>query len=250
VIETEGWLAQVPFEALLDSQGRYLVERTSVVRSLGLSADATPREDTPITSNLRALIVGSAASSQFEGLVPLPGVAAEAEGVARNFHSSLVLQGPDATVTNIERELPGAAVFHFTGHSLARVNGAALLLRIDNGQKGTSSVLGAERFRRFDLHGLQLGVLSACNTASRNDASRGFGSIAEALQRAGVPHVVASQWAVDAVATRAFVGDFYRSALSGQPVSQAVRQAAQNMMADPRTAHPYYWSAFSAYGRP
>jgi CHAT domain-containing protein len=68
--------------------------------------------------------------------------------------------------------------------------------------------------------------------------------------RAGVPHVVASRWAVDSVEARAFVEDFYRNALSGQPVSDAIRLSSRKMLSDPRTAHPYYWSAFAAYGRP
>jgi CHAT domain-containing protein len=97
---------------------------------------------------------------------------------------------------------------------------------------------------------MQLAVLSTCSTESGSDGSRGFNSIAEALQRSGVPHVVASRWAVDSVETRAFIESFYRNALSGQPVSSALRQTGRNMLANPRTAHPYYWAALSAYGRP
>jgi CHAT domain-containing protein len=35
VIEAEGWLARVPFEALLDENDRYLIERAPIVHSLG-----------------------------------------------------------------------------------------------------------------------------------------------------------------------------------------------------------------------
>jgi len=66
----------------------------------------------------------------------------------------------------------------------------------------------------------------------------------------GTQVVVASRWSVDSVAARGFVDDFYRNALSGQSVSESVRLTAQRMLADPRTSHPYYWSAFAAYGRP
>ena len=120
----------------------------------------------------------------------------------------------------------------------------------DRPQKGALALLNADRLRRLDLRNMQLAVLSTCNTEADKDGSRGFNSIAAALQRAGVPHVVASRWAVDSVVTRAFIENFYRQALSGQPVSEAIRQASRTMMADRRTSHPYYWSAFSAYGRP
>jgi CHAT domain-containing protein len=110
--------------------------------------------------------------------------------------------------------------------------------------------MDANAVRQLHLTNLQLAVLSACSTASGSGGSSGFESLADAFLRAGVPHVVASRWAVDSVETRGFVEDFYHNALSGQPVSEALRQTARKMMANPRTAHPYYWSAFSAFGRP
>ena len=250
VIEANGWLARVPFESLLDSSGHYLIERAPIVHSLGRTTDASLHEDMPMTRDLNALIVASAASPQTEGLIPLPDVVAEAEAVARDFHSPAVLKGSEATLGAIEASLPAAAVFHFTGHSVARPTGAALLLEAGKQPKNALGLLSADRFRRLDLRNLQLAVLSTCNTASGSDGSRGFSRIAESLERAGVPHVVASRWAVDSVETRKFIETFYRNALSGQPVSEAIRETSRSMMSDPRTAHPYYWSAFSAYGRP
>ena len=108
--------------------------------------------------------------------------------------------------------------------------------------------MGAAAVPRLRLQSLQLAVLSACSTASGDGGSGGFESITDAFLRAGVPHVVASRWAVEE--TRGFVEDFYRNVLSGQTVSEAVRIASRNMLANPRTSHPYFWSAFAAYGRP
>jgi CHAT domain-containing protein len=124
-----------------------------------------------------------------------------------------------------------------------------LLLERD-GKANAPRLLDAAALRQLRLQRLQLAVLSACSTASGSGGSNGFNSVTDALLRAGVPHVVASRWAVDSVETRGFVEDFYHNALSGQPVSGALRQTALKMLANPRTAHPYYWSAFSAYGRP
>ena len=114
----------------------------------------------------------------------------------------------------------------------------------------TPLVLDADAFRRLKLTSMRLAVLSACSTASRSGGSRGFNNVTEALLRAGVPHVVASRWTVDSVEARAFVEDFYRNALSGQSVSDAIRLTSRKMLSNTRTAHPYYWSAFAAYGRP
>jgi len=251
VIEADGWLAQIPFEALLDSEGHYLIERAPIVHSLGQAADASLREDVPISPDLKALIVGSSSSLQAADLVPLPDVLAEVEAVSRDFRSSAVLRESEATLAAVETRIPAAVVFHFTGHSMVRPNGgAALMLRMAGSQKSTPGLLGAERFRRLDLRNLQLAVLSTCNTEKGTDGSRGFNGIAEALQRSGVPHIIGSRWAVDSGRTQQFVEVFYRNALSGMPVAAALRQTSRAMMSDPGTSHPYYWSAFSAYGRP
>jgi len=250
VIEAEGWMARVPFEALLDSNGHYLIERASIVHSLGQDSQARLRSDNGISADMPALVLGSTASSAADGLIPLPDVAEEADTVAGGFHSPRVLKGGEATLGAIRSDLPGAAVFHFAGHSLAAPQRTGLLLESGAGKMNTPRLMDANVVRRLHLQNLQLAVLSACSTASAGTGSNGFDSVTDALLRAGVPHVVASRWAVDSTETRGFVQDFYRNALSGQSVSEAIRLTSRNMLANPRTSHPYYWSAFAAYGRP
>jgi CHAT domain-containing protein len=229
------------------------------VHSLGHDFEARLRNDNdnndnhdagPISARMPLLVVASAASSQEEGLPPLTGVAEEADAVASGFHSPRVLKGSEATLGAVKEDLPSAAVFHFAGHSLVTPDRSGLLL--ENANSGsrteTPSLLDAAAVRKLNVGNMELAFLSACNTESGAGSSGGFNSVTEALLRAGVPHVVASRWEV--VETRAFIDDFYRNALSGQLVSEAIRGASRNMLADPRTAHPYYWSAFAAYGRP
>ena len=248
VIEADGWLARVPFEALIDANDRYLIEHAPIVHSNGQPSQPSLHNDTRISADLPALVVGSTASSSADELIPLPGVAAEADTVASGFHSVRVLKGDEATLSAVQSQLPGAAVFHFAGHSLAAPAGSGLMLEGPEGKAKASRLMGAAAVQRLRLQSLQLAVLSACSTASGDDGSGGFESITDAFLRAGVPHVVASRWAVEE--TRGFAEDFYRNVLSGQTVSEAVRIASRNMLANPRTSHPYYWSAFAAYGRP
>jgi CHAT domain-containing protein len=262
VIEADGWLARVPFEALVDAQNHYLIERWPVVHSLGQDSEAGLRNSNDngdsgkISARMPALVVASAASSQKEGLPPLSNVAEEADAVASGFHSPRVLKGSEATLLTVKEDLPSAVVFHFAGHSLFTPDRSGLLLQNANANANSDagqrteipSLLDAASVRKLNLRNMHLAVLSACNTESGAGSSGGFNSITETLLRAGVPHVVATRWEV--VETRAFIDNFYRSALSGQLVSESIRTASRNMLADPRTAHPYYWSAFAAYGRP
>jgi len=249
VIEAEGWLAQVPFEALLDAKGRYLVERTPIVHSLGGESQARLRGDTAISPDLSALVVGSVATSSADGLIPLPDIAAETDIVASGFHSARVLKAREATLSAIQSELPRARVFHFTGHALAVRGRTGLLLEAPE-TNDLPLLMDASIVRKIRLQGLRLAVLSACSTASGSGGSSGFESVTDAFLRAGVPHVVASRWAVDSTETQAFVRDFYRNALSGETVPDAIRLAASNMLARRDTSHPYYWTAFAAYGQP
>jgi len=248
VIETEGWPSQVPFEALLDSGGRYLIERSPIVYSRGQYSDVMMRGGAPFSPNLPALVVGSEASSQVEELRPIPGIASEADAVASEFQHPRVLKGRDATLAAVRNELPKAAVFHFAGHSLATANRSGLMLEGEDRAK-KPALLEAQMLQPLRLQAMQLAVLSACTTGHGASGSRGFSSITDALLRAGVPHVVASRWAVDSE-TRSFSEDFYGNLLAGQPVASAIQLTSRRMLSNPRTVHPYYWSAFAAYGRP
>jgi CHAT domain-containing protein len=110
--------------------------------------------------------------------------------------------------------------------------------------------LDAKAVRSLDLQKMQLALLAACSTDAGVDGSRGLDSVAQALQTSGVPHVVASRWAVDSVEARVFASGFYNAVFSGEQVSGATRLMSQRMMSNPQTAHPFYWAAFAAYGRP
>lgn len=250
IIETDGVLAQVPFEALLDGNGRYLIERWPMVYSLGRASDAGLQDAGSITPNSPALVVGSTASSPADGLIPLPDITAETDRVARWFPGARVLRGKDATLSAVKDEIPAAALFHFAGHSLLTPDRAGLMLAAADGTNDLPQLLDANVLGRVKLPNLQLVVLSACSTASGSGGSGGFSSVVEALLRAGVPHVVASRWAVDSIQARALVEEFYRSVLSGQSAADAIRSNSRKMLSDPRTVHPYYWSAFASYGRP
>src|ERR1019366_8334214 len=121
----------------------YLVEGAPMVHSLGQDSQARLRSDTAISADLPALVVGSTASYPADGLIPLPDVAAEADAVASGFHSVRVLKGGEATLSAVRSGLPGAAVFHFPGHSLATPERTGLMLEAGDGQASAPRMLDA-----------------------------------------------------------------------------------------------------------
>jgi CHAT domain-containing protein len=250
VIETEGFLARLPFEALMGASGHYLIEREPIVHSPGLYAEARMHSETAISRDLPALVVGSDASSPETGVFSASNVLAGADTIAKDFHLPRLLEGPQATLGAITKAMPLAAVFHFAGHAVTISDDTGLLIEDKNARTGAPVLLDANAVRHLNLRNMQLAVLAACSTDSGESGSRGFDSVAQALQTSGVPHVVATRWAVDSVEAAIFADSFYSDVLAGLPVSAATRRTSQKMLSDPRTAHPYHWAAFAAYGRP
>jgi hypothetical protein len=61
--------------------------------------------------------------------------------------------------------------------------------------------------------------------------------------------VVASRWNVDSQATSRMVACFYKQLLAGASVAESLRSAGESIRETAGWSHPYYWAAFSAFGR-
>jgi len=96
-------------------------------------------------------------------------------------------------------------------------------------------------------------VLSACNTAAAGGGRFGGGALeglADAFFNAGARAVLASHWEVPSTATAALMtGVFQRFGRDGnRGLAEALRQSQLELIRDPKTAHPYYWAAFTLIG--
>jgi CHAT domain-containing protein len=54
---------------------------------------------------------------------------------------------------------------------------------------------------------------------------------------------------VDSQASSDLMHDFYTYLLRGKPATDALKEAEHDLRSKPGTAHPYYWAAFSIFGR-
>ena len=256
VIEPDTGMAGVPFQALVDGRGQYLGERFPVVFSLGLGFTQQLRNEPRILASQRALVVGApAATGELATRVaPLPDAAREAREIASRFHNATLLLGAQATLEAVERDLPGAEVFHFSGHSLASATHSGLLLASNENpqaeQDSSSAIFDVTRLRPNQLGRCELVVFSSCSTMRivQQGAVDPKGLVRGFL-RAGVPHVVASRWNVDSAGTTTFMSAFYSALLGGGTVSAAIQAAATQIRNSPGMNHPYYWAAFSSFGR-
>lgn len=108
---------------------------------------------------------------------------------------------------------------------------------------------------RLPLSGVDLAVLSACRTNVGADiVGEGVFALSRGFHAAGVQRVVGTQWDVADRSTAILVGNFFRGISTaerrGRPVEyvEALRRARQQLRAQTRWAHPYYWAPFVLTG--
>lgn len=248
VFELDGALSDVPFEALVDRQGRYLAERAVIVVSPGLYQTLRLRPVSPISADAPALVV-SVSAPPAKGFAASVDTEQEAEDVSTLFRSAVWLKGRAATVSAIDGALRSAHVFHFAGHAVALPERNGLLLAERDNLTEQARLLNAEDTDPSTLRNLQLAVLSACSTGRflRPGAS-GTESLSQFLIRAGVPHVIASRWNVDSPTTALFMKQFYGQLLKGEDVGSSLHGAELALAAEVPFTHPYYWAPFELKG--
>ena len=119
------------------------------------------------------------------------------------------------------------------------------------GRSGESDdgILTAAEAAHLDLHGTELVVLSACETAlGQIELGEGVYGLRRALVLAGAQAQLVSLWKVADAQTQELMVDYYTRLLNGEGRSAALREAQKAMIANPATRHPYYWAAFVPIG--
>lgn len=127
--------------------------------------------------------------------------------------------------------------------------------RADGDETGVSDgILTAEEIVATDLRGVELAVLSACDTG-RGAVTVGEGvfGLRRALEIAGVRTAVMSLWPVPDRQARRWMVDFYRArVLESATARDAARRASMTLLSDLRSkelpAHPYLWTGFVVAG--
>ena len=248
VIEPDSSLADIPFEALQSPQGDFLGTAFSIVVSPGGRFRLAALTDRNLTRD-RALLVDPDYSDPNSGFLPLDDPHEEIAQIALMLSEPTVLVGASATRRSIEAALPTATIFHYAGHSEMGATGDGLLVRDDQNSSPSVMLWNASALSKVVFHHCKLAVLSACATA--NSAQGDWmdrDSLVFSLLSSGVPHVVASRWNVNSAITSTIMQSFYKHLLERNDVPQALQGAEQMIRTDPRTSHPYYWAAFTAFG--
>jgi CHAT domain-containing protein/tetratricopeptide (TPR) repeat protein len=284
----DGKLNLVPFEALVDPDGRYALERYVV------SYVATGRDLLRLAepgSRVKPRSAGVIFAAPDYGPPSVPSIAsfpplAEALGEAvdlEKYFATPPLTGDKATKAAL-KAMAGPAVLHIATHGFyARDRGprpmaapgnpsremfldaAALLppprpddpadgldragLAMAGANQGTAGIVTARELAGFDWWGTELVVLSACETGiGAVSSGDGVYGMRRALVLAGTASQVVSLWNIDDASTRELMRDYYAELARGTGRAEALRRAKLRMMRQSRFAHPYHWAPFIPAG--
>ena len=264
----QGSLFLVPFAALQDAEGAYLIEAHTILTAPSLQvlnlltrSSGAVANSSPFLQAENALVVGnpimpevtmpSDSGLQNFQLAPLPGTEAEAWAISDLLGLSPLI-GEQATETRIKQRLPNAPLIHLATHGLLDYGApqssgvldvpGALAVAPGNGEDG---LLTAAEIFEMDLQA-ELAVLSACDTGRGRITGDGVVGLSRALITAGVPDVMVSLWAVPDMPTAALMTEFYRQLQQGQSKAQALRQAM--LITRQATPDPLNWAAFTLIG--
>jgi CHAT domain-containing protein len=249
-------LFEVPWAALIDAHGRFLIERhvLRVAPSLRVAHQAAQRPGQQSSGHM--VLVGNPRPTRLQ---PLPFAEKEAIAVeeilnragleVRQEHFFRSDRNPLATKGRVKQALQGAGWAHLACHG--DIDTDSLVLAVpesksdpDHAQPDLSmlEVQGSDE-AADKREGVRLGegatvVLSACNTGRGEIKAEGVVGLARGFLLAGAAAAVVSLWSVDDGSTAALMEQMYRHLVEGCTVPQALRFAMLRLARRPALDQP------------
>lgn len=257
-------LRMLPFAALIDAQGSYLVQRYR----LNVFTTDTNDKAKLLPSNAWG-ITAFGSKAGYDQLPPLPAVEQELAAIVKTGKTPKgVLPGNSylneeftrARWLAMFRSEPGQtrrSVLHVATHFTLRP-GTLLNSGLVLGDGKLFSVEDLNPLQATsDLSDIELLTLSACNSAISEKQSNGkeFEGLTSIFQKMGAHAVLGSLWSVSDGSTAVLMHDFYakRGATRQMSKAKALQEAQLAMLKRPKEgdkdwAHPYHWAAFVLMG--
>ena len=280
IIVPDAILNLLPFEALRDAQGEYLlnsrvisyVPSGTILNMLRHAEKQKPAprpllavgdveyenqggsgRRIPRPASIRGRIERGIADLSGIGLHDLPETRAEVEEIGKIIGSdAVILLGRDATETGFKKQpLDQFRILHLAVHGFADTQypeRSALVLGTDP-QSADDGLLQVREIIRLRLNA-ELTTLSACDSGiGKLQGQEGVSNLVEAFLVAGSKSVVASLWSADDTFATALMEQFYRRLAQGEDTSSALRNAKLDLLTKyGDQVSPFYWAAFIAVG--
>jgi CHAT domain-containing protein/tetratricopeptide (TPR) repeat protein len=243
----------VPFVALQDPTGQYLIEKHTILTAPAIQILQLTRQSRQKVRQLSLqnnLVVGNPTMPKIgtppRQLDPLPGSEREAITIAQLLKTQPIT-GSQATKASITPQMLKARIIHLATHGLLNeVKRGELPGAIALGSSGNDNgLLTSSEILDLKLNA-ELVVLSACNTGRGKLTGDGVLGLSRALISAGVPSIIVSLWLVPDDSTAELMAEFYRQLQQNPNKAQALRQAM--LITIKMRPNPQDWGAFTLIG--
>lgn len=236
-------LHALPFEALMDGEGRFLVENyvVSYQQSFRQMAFESPKNETWKTD----FLVAFAPDYQGTKYRAIQNNREEVDRLTASLSGTSYV-GKEATKTAFVESFTDFQVHHLAMHAEQNPsNFEESALIFSDGEKLLLRELYQMNFPS------ELVVLSACNTGIGTlMPGEGLMSLSKALNLAGVKSTIYSLWEVPDRETSELMVDFYDQLQKGQPKNIALTLAKRNFLqSNPLKRHPIFWAGFVLNGK-
>ncbi|MBD1813816.1 CHAT domain-containing protein [Microcoleus vaginatus DQ-U2] len=244
----------VPFAALQDTSGNYLIEKHTILTAPSIQVLSLTKKQQQLASGKGALVVGNPTMPSVafttnqppQKLSSLPHSEAEAIAIAQLLNAE-PLTGDKATKVAVLQQIERSRIVHLATHGILDdveglgVPGVIALAP----SKDDSGLLTASEIFNLRLNA-ELVVLSACNTGRGRITGDGIIGLSRSFIAAGVPSVVVSLWSVSDESTADLMAEFYRQMQLTPDIAQALRKAMLVTLA--KHPNPVDWAAFTLIG--
>jgi CHAT domain-containing protein/uncharacterized protein HemY len=247
-------LFNLPFAALQDPTGKYLIEKHTIVVSPSIAVlDSTHQQRQNLSNSASdILIIGNPQMPKIPpspgekpmALQPLPFAEQEAISIGELLKIQPLI-GANATESTVLNRMANARIVHFATHGIfdnIQPLNSGIALTPSGSEDG---LLTADQIFGLKLNA-ELVVLSACDTGLGEITGDGVIGLSRSFLSAGVPSLVVSLWSVDDQATGELMTQFYQNLQTTKDKAQALRQAM--LIIKKTNPNPYYWSSFMLMG--
>lgn len=240
-----GYLHYLPFQALQNQKGKYLVDRYDInyLPSASVLKYLEPKKR---SKGKTLLAIGNPATHN-EEYKSLPFAEQEVNQIAEFYKQNKLLIGEAATEDEVRKLAPKYDILHLACHS--ELNSAYPLF------SGLILAPGDEQDGELDVHEIftmdlnaDLIVLSACQTGlghlTTGDELVG---LSRAFIYAGTPTVLSSLWVIQDESTAYLMAEFYKN-LKKYDKAEALCKA--QISTKKKYPSPYHWASFVLIGDP
>jgi CHAT domain-containing protein len=266
IVVPDGELYAVPFPALVNQQGKRLLQTHTVVRASSASTHVIlqRRPQRPVTGGLLAVggvtynaditKIAKLRGYESETLENLPGSEEEVTAAVAALRSEMKsdqLMKEAATESAFKADhLAERAVIHLAVHGTSNPKNAdkAALIFLSDPASNEDGLLEVPAIIRLPLRS-DLVVLSACETATGMvQGEEGVANLSRAFLLAGTHTVVATLWKIDDVFSAALMKEFYAGLANGHSKAEALVHAQRAILQRFPQAVPYHWAGFVIEG--